>query len=1006
MQRRDFFSFRWKASLLTSVFIAVQLCGSVAGAGVIKKAWKTDGTINEMVLDSDGKLYLGGNFTYIGDYLGTSITVDATTAAAQPVLATVNGPVSVIEPDGSGGWFIGGNFTDVAQISRTGIAHILSDGSLDEDWNPRISISSTGIEALAVSGDTLYIGGMFSDVDGVSRSNAAAVRISDASLLEWNPNASDDVFDIAISTSTVFIGGSFTSVGGVSHSRIAEVDAMTGVPTTWNAGTINGSVNVIRFRDSSVLLGGVFTTFNGSSRTRLAEVQRFATGTLSSWNPGASNFINDIVVSTSTIYIGGNFTTAGGQSRNRLAEIDLSTGLASSWNPNVNGTVESIFSDGSNLVIAGNFTTVSGDSRDRVAQVSFSSASATAWSMVAKTISVNNIKKIGSQYVLGGGSANTDSFVTSWTDRNRLAAIDTSTNVVTSWNPNVNAVINDLVLSTSTVYIGGGFATVGGDARSRLAEVSKTTASATAWDPNANNTVNALALSGSVLYAGGTFTAVGNTARSRLAAIDLSSASPTSWNPNMGSTVDKIMVSSTSVYVGGTFTTVGPDTRNRIAEIGMFSASATAWDPNASASVSGITITDSLAYLSGSFTTIGGFSRSRLAAVDLTTGLPTAWDPSALSSAEIIRPKGLAIFVAGAFTSLEGVSQLSIGAVDPTTGDLMRWYPSITSANAQTVRQVTSLGETVYIAGNLGLVQAYTPQIGFTVTSSTESETSDPTLTLQLTEPVSQDVTVNFSVAGTASAGSDYTLPTSKVIPTGSTSLSFSLAILNEGAVEEAETVSLIISSVSPAYVTINTATTTHTLIDSGVIVSSGGGGSGHPGTVGLPPPVTSFQSTAPFPASEVPPVHTLLKLIDDQNPETQNDSAVYYIGMDGKRHAFPNQQVYFSWYLHFGGIQIVDADRLAKIPLGKNITYRPGTRLVKFTTNPKVYAVTKGQVLRWVMTEELAMTLYGGEWNTRIDDISDAFYNDYQFGEPIDDPSDYSPAAETASAYLPSDSF
>ncbi|MFZ2804691.1 MAG: hypothetical protein WA001_05760, partial [Patescibacteria group bacterium] len=116
--------------------------------------------------------------------------------------------------------------------------------------------------------------------------------------------------------------------------------------------------------------------------------------------------------------------------------------------------------------------------------------------------------------------------------------------------------------------------------------------------------------------------------------------------------------------------------------------------------------------------------------------------------------------------------------------------------------------------------------------------------------------------------------------------------------------------------------------------------------------------------------------------------------------------KVYFTWYTDFSGVQIIGSSQLASIPLGKNVTYKPGVRMVKFTTDPKVYAVEKGGNLRWVTTEAVATSLYGSNWNQMIDDISDAFYSNYTFGTSINSTADYSPAAAMASVQFPSDSL
>ena len=126
---------------------------------------------------------------------------------------------------------------------------------------------------------------------------------------------------------------------------------------------------------------------------------------------------------------------------------------------------------------------------------------------------------------------------------------------------------------------------------------------------------------------------------------------------------------------------------------------------------------------------------------------------------------------------------------------------------------------------------------------------------------------------------------------------------------------------------------------------------------------------------------------------------AVYYYGADGKRHPFPNSKAYFTWYADFNAVQSVDAAALGAIPLGKNVTYRPGIRMVKFQTLNNVYAVSKGGVLRWVTSEAVARGLYGDDWNKKIDDIADTFFTNYAFGADIVSANGYVAATESGAA-------
>lgn len=172
--------------------------------------------------------------------------------------------------------------------------------------------------------------------------------------------------------------------------------------------------------------------------------------------------------------------------------------------------------------------------------------------------------------------------------------------------------------------------------------------------------------------------------------------------------------------------------------------------------------------------------------------------------------------------------------------------------------------------------------------------------------------------------------------------------------------------------------------------VSQGGGG-GIPVTSGSPeellpqdelfPPIESARSTEVITS---PKVHYLVKLFDDTDPLTQQDTAIYYIGADNKRHPFPNEDVFKSWYCDYSQVKTVTPQDMAMYPIGSNITYRPGIQLVKFPENPKVYVVQPGRVLRHIADEATAKTLFGANWAKQIKDIEETLYTDYVIGDEL----------------------
>lgn len=112
--------------------------------------------------------------------------------------------------------------------------------------------------------------------------------------------------------------------------------------------------------------------------------------------------------------------------------------------------------------------------------------------------------------------------------------------------------------------------------------------------------------------------------------------------------------------------------------------------------------------------------------------------------------------------------------------------------------------------------------------------------------------------------------------------------------------------------------------------------------------------------------------------------TTVYFIDDDNRRHSFPNEPVFFSYFPSFDGIKIVSDEIMAKIPLGSNITVRPGTNLVKIESDPRVYAVEPYGVLRWLSDQQIIEKLYGLDWENRLIDIAPTFFIDYQEGQPI----------------------
>jgi len=127
-------------------------------------------------------------------------------------------------------------------------------------------------------------------------------------------------------------------------------------------------------------------------------------------------------------------------------------------------------------------------------------------------------------------------------------------------------------------------------------------------------------------------------------------------------------------------------------------------------------------------------------------------------------------------------------------------------------------------------------------------------------------------------------------------------------------------------------------------------------------------------------PAAAALSLIRSSDTNT-----IYYVDDRGVRHAFPNAVTYFSWYGNEpANVLSVSNQILGQYPLGKNVTMRPGTFLIKVATASAVYAVEQGGNLRQLADESLAEKIYGPKWAARVVDVPDVFFGDYHVGAPL----------------------
>jgi plastocyanin/FlaG/FlaF family flagellin (archaellin) len=128
--------------------------------------------------------------------------------------------------------------------------------------------------------------------------------------------------------------------------------------------------------------------------------------------------------------------------------------------------------------------------------------------------------------------------------------------------------------------------------------------------------------------------------------------------------------------------------------------------------------------------------------------------------------------------------------------------------------------------------------------------------------------------------------------------------------------------------------------------------------------------------------------------------TAVYYYAEDGFRYVFPNDKTYFTWYDNFDDVQWLEDSDMSDIQIGGNVTYKPGVKMIKITSDPRVYVVAAGGEIRAIPSEDVATDLYGSSWNTMIDDVPDGFFPNYTLGSELEFASQFDAESEEASAW------
>lgn len=346
--------------------------------------------------------------------------------------------------------------------------------------------------ALSEDGNTLYLGGSFTritdSVDTYVRNSLAAIDLETLTVTSWNPSATGlstpDVYDIEVSGSDVYVGGTFTYVDGESRSRIAKVNNTDGsVDLAWNPSS-NNSVWEIEVSGSDVYVGGYFTFIGGETRNTIAKLNNTDGSADSQWDPNAENNVFAIELDGENMYVGGAFDYIDYTLVSEFAQLNLEYGqLTDSCYPNIvtqsyctlypedpsceASTVYSIRVVDDDIYVSGSFTNVggiSGDERLGLAKLNKEDCSLASWNPTAVNDNGDNpyvytMEFSGTEVYVGGNFASIGG-----ESRNNLAVLDSTTGLAGTWNPNIGGnYVKDMVISDNYLIVGGQFSTVGGE---------------------------------------------------------------------------------------------------------------------------------------------------------------------------------------------------------------------------------------------------------------------------------------------------------------------------------------------------------------------------------------------------------------------------------------------------------------------------------------------------------------------------------------------------------------
>lgn len=630
----------------------------------------------------DGRLLIGGQVTQVGGVTRSRIArihPDGSLDTDFAPVVTGGGAVGMVwaihqQPGtvlGQGRILIGGLFDTVAGQPRPHLARLNANGTLDASFNVAVNNQVRAFHStMAPDGlsGTIYIGGLFDNVQGQARSRVAAIQANGTLMTHFVPPIiGGQVWALAPHLGGgLLAAGGFNSVGGQASAPIVRLLTASGAAdpgfnvSTSSANPYGNVINALAvLPDGRILIGGEFDTVNGQPRAMIARLLPDGTLDTSFVPPTLNGGVTGIDLQPDgRVVIVGEFTGLSG--RDRIARLNADGSLdelfAELIAPNNLVHAVHVQQDGG-VVLAGNFTHLTGPglNRNRIARLDANGVVDRSWQITGATNqSIYDLAPLSDGRMMVGGAFTQFNGAA----RTRLARL-TADGFVDSFAPTISSsVVAMAVLPDDRVLIGGGFTTVNGATRRRLALLNPDGSLDSSFNLDINDAVWALAVQpdGKVLV-GGTFTMVAGQQRQRLFRLNANGTLDTGFNPPMFD--DAIWVISVQpdgrILVGGDFQMLGGWPTKRLARLQASGQIDPSFQAEANGTVSALAqLANGTVLVGGNFTTIGDSNRSRLAALNGATGaVLSSFSGGANGQVQSILPRvDGKVYVAGSFTTI------------------------------------------------------------------------------------------------------------------------------------------------------------------------------------------------------------------------------------------------------------------------------------------------------------------------------------------------------------------